>query len=119
MLDVELEAKELLTRFLPAGRVVAEEAYRGMRAELGRRPMPTVHFHAHYLPHALRAARDSWFGFCRAEGDLDASEESVVERFGAWLGMLETTSLDSTIFFCVAIAWVWSAYRFLSVRAAG
>ncbi|MFM7205944.1 MAG: HIT family protein [Planctomycetaceae bacterium] len=35
VLDVELEAKELLTPFLPAGRAAAEEAYRGMRAELG------------------------------------------------------------------------------------
>ena len=35
VLDVELEAKELLARFLPAGRAAVEEAYRGMRAELG------------------------------------------------------------------------------------
>jgi hypothetical protein len=73
-----------------------EEAYRGMRAELGRRPTPTELLHAHYLPHTLRAAHGSWFGFCRAEGDLDASEERVVERFGAWLGMLETTSLNKS-----------------------
>jgi superfamily II DNA or RNA helicase/diadenosine tetraphosphate (Ap4A) HIT family hydrolase/HKD family nuclease len=96
VLDVELEAKELLTRFLPAGRAAAEEAYRGMRAELGRRPTPTELFHAHYLPHTLRAAHGSWFGFCRVEGDLDPSEERVVERFGAWLGMLETTSLNKS-----------------------
>ncbi len=57
MLDVELEAKELLTRFLPAGRAAVEEAYRGMRAELGRRPTPTELLHAHYLPHTLRAAQ--------------------------------------------------------------
>ena len=96
VLDVELEAKELLTRFLPTGRAAVEEAYRGMRAELGRRPTPTELLHAHYLPHTLRAAHGSWFGFCRAEGDLDASEEGVVERFGAWLGMLETTSLNKS-----------------------
>jgi SOS-response transcriptional repressor LexA len=96
VLDVELEAKELLARFLPAGRAAVEEAYRVMRAELGRRPTPTELLHAHYLPHTLRAAHGSWFGFCRAEGDLDASEERVVERFGAWLGMLETTSLNKT-----------------------
>jgi len=96
VLDVELEAKELLARFLPAGRAAVEEAYRGMRAELGRRPTPTELFHDHYLPHTLRAAHGSWFGFCRAEGDLDASEECVVERFGAWLGMLETTNLNKS-----------------------
>ena len=96
VLDVELEAKELLARFLPAGRAAVEEAYRGMRAELGRRPTPTELFHAHYLPQTLRTAHGSWFGFCRAEGDLDASEKRVVERFGAWLGMLETTSLNKS-----------------------
>jgi len=96
VLDVELEAKELLARFLPAGRAAVEEAYRGMRAELGRRPTPTELLHAHYLPHTLRAAHGSWFGFCRAEGDLDASEERIVERFGAWLGMLETTNLNKS-----------------------
>jgi superfamily II DNA or RNA helicase/diadenosine tetraphosphate (Ap4A) HIT family hydrolase/SOS-response transcriptional repressor LexA len=96
VLDVELEAKELLARFLPAGRAAVEEAYRGMRVELGRRPTPTELFHAHYLPHTHRAAHGSWFGFCRAEGDLDASEDRVVERFGAWLGMLETTTLNKS-----------------------
>ena len=63
----------------------------------GREPaLPEGCVHAHYLPHTLRAAHGSWFGFCRAEGDLDASEEGVVERFGAWLGMLETTSLNKS-----------------------
>ena len=63
----------------------------------GREPaLPEGCVHAHYLPHTLRAAHGSWFGFCRAEGDLDASEERVVERFGAWLGMLETTNLNKS-----------------------
>ena len=48
------------------------------------------------LPHTLRAVHGSWFELCRAEGDLDASEDRVVERFGAWLGMLETTSLNKS-----------------------
>ena len=55
VLDVELEAKELLTRFLPAGRAAVEEAYRGMRAELGRRPTPTELLHL--LPSPPPAAR--------------------------------------------------------------
>ena len=53
VLDAELEAKELLARFLPAGRAAVEEAYRGMRAELGRWPTPAELLHAHYLPHTL------------------------------------------------------------------
>ncbi|MBM3956347.1 MAG: hypothetical protein FJ309_17390 [Planctomycetes bacterium] len=67
-----------------------------MRAELGRRPTPTELLHAHYLPHTLRAAHGSGFRFCRAEGDLDASEERVVERFGAWLGKLGATNLNKS-----------------------
>jgi SOS-response transcriptional repressor LexA len=96
VLDVELEAKELLKLVLPAGRAAVEEAYRGMRAELGRRPTQTELWHAHYLPNTLRAAHGSGFGFGRAEGDLGASEERVVERFGAWLGILNTTSLNKS-----------------------
>jgi hypothetical protein len=80
VLDVELEAKELLTRFLPAGRAAVEEAYRGMRAELGRRSTPTELLHAHYLPHTLRAAHGSWFGFCRAGGiSMRARSASMLE----------------------------------------
>ncbi len=84
MLDVELEAKELLARFPPAGRAALEEAYRVMWAELGRRPTPTELLHAHYLPHTLRAAHGSWFGFCRAERDLDGSEEGAACDSGEW-----------------------------------
>ena len=84
VLDVELEAKELLKLVLPAGRAAVEEAYRGMRAELGRRPTPTELFHAHYLPHTLRATHGRWFGFCRAEVDLDASEERAACDSGEW-----------------------------------
>ena len=66
---------------------------KSIQSSQSREPaLPEGCLHAHYLPHALRAAHGSWFGFCRAEGDLDASEERVVERFGAWLGMLETTN---------------------------
>jgi SOS-response transcriptional repressor LexA len=96
VLDVELEAKELLGRFLPTGRAAVEEAYRGMRADLGRRPTPTELFRAGYLPLTVSAAHGSWFGFCKAEVDLDASEAKVVDRFDAWFGMLQTTKMTAS-----------------------
>jgi len=44
VLEGELEAKELLKLVLPVGRAAVEEAYRGMRAELGRRPTSLLYF---------------------------------------------------------------------------
>jgi superfamily II DNA or RNA helicase/diadenosine tetraphosphate (Ap4A) HIT family hydrolase/HKD family nuclease/SOS-response transcriptional repressor LexA len=96
VLDVELEAKELLAAFLPSGRAAVEEAYRGMRADLGRRPTPSELFHAGYLPLTVSAAYGSWFGFVAAEGDLDMGERQVVDSFGQWLLMLQTTNLNKS-----------------------
>jgi len=67
LVDVDLEAKDLLARLAPQTGSRVVEAYRVMRAELGRRPTPTELFQSHYLPHTLRAACGSWFRFCRAE----------------------------------------------------
>ena len=80
VLDVEVEAKRLLEQFLPKGRGAVVEAYRALRAELGRRPTPTELLHAGYLPLTVSADHGSWFEFCGSEGDLAASQERVVER---------------------------------------
>ena len=47
-------------------------------------------------PRTVRSAHGSWFTFCRAEGDLDASEERAPGRFGTWLEMLVTKGLDTS-----------------------
>jgi SOS-response transcriptional repressor LexA len=96
VVDVDLEAKDLLARFLPTGRQAVKEAYRSLRAELGRRPTPSELVRAGYLPRTLSAEYGSWFGFVQAEGDLDPAEQEVFARFEPWLSMLQTTSLTKS-----------------------
>ena len=98
VLDVEVEAKRLLEQFLPRGRGAVVEAYRGLRAELGRRPMPTELLHAGYLPLTVSADHGSWFEFCASEGDLATDEQAAATAAltPAWLKVLQTTSLTKS-----------------------
>ena len=98
VLDVEVEAKRLLEQFLPKGRGAVVEAYRSLRAELGRRPTPTELLHAGYLPMTVSADHGSWFEFCGSEGDLAADEQAAATAAPAplWLKMLQTTSLTKS-----------------------
>ena len=98
VLDVEVEAKRLLEQFLPRGRGAVVEAYRGFRAELGRRPTPTELLHAGYLPLTVSADHGSWFEFCASEGDLAADEQAAATAAlaPAWLKVLQTTSLTKS-----------------------
>jgi len=74
------------------------EAYRALRAELGRRPTPTELLHAGYLPLTVSADHGSWFEFCGSEGDLTADEQAAATAAPAplWLKMLQTTSLTKS-----------------------
>ena len=98
VLDVEVEAKRLLEQFLPRGRAAVVEAYRSLRAELGRRPTPTELLHTGYLPMTVSADHGSWFEFCGSEGDLAADEQAAATAAPAplWLKMLQTTSLTKS-----------------------
>ena len=98
VLDVEVEAKRLLEQFLPRGRGAVVEAYRGLRAELGRRPTPTELLHAGYLPLTVSADHGSWFEFCASEGDLGPDEQAAATAAPApaWLAMLQTTNLTKS-----------------------
>jgi superfamily II DNA or RNA helicase/diadenosine tetraphosphate (Ap4A) HIT family hydrolase/HKD family nuclease len=98
VLDVEVEAKRLLEQFLPKGRTAVVEAYRALRAELGRRPALTELLHAGYLPLTVSADHGSWFEFCGSEGDLAADEQEATTAAPAplWLKMLQTTSLTKS-----------------------
>ncbi len=103
VLDVDFEAKELLSRFLPA----VEEAYRGMRAELGRRPTPMELFHAQYLPHTLRAAHGSWFGFAGPRGILMQARRA--SSSGSGRGSVcsrRRTSTSRTRWWCCECSWI-------------
>ena len=98
VLDVDMEAKQLLEQFLPTGRAAVIEAYRGLRAELDRRPTPTEVLHAGYLPLTVSAEYGSWFEFCQSEGDLAADERNAIATpmCLAWVKMLQTTNLTKS-----------------------
>lgn len=96
LVDVEVEAKDLIRQFIPTGPSQAIEAYRAMRDELGRRPTILEVFNQGFLPRSIAARDGSWFEFCRAEGDLDVKEGQVCEQLADWLKMLETTALTKS-----------------------
>jgi superfamily II DNA or RNA helicase/diadenosine tetraphosphate (Ap4A) HIT family hydrolase/HKD family nuclease/SOS-response transcriptional repressor LexA len=96
LLDLEVEAKELMLRLVPNAGSAVVEAYRSMRDELGRRPSPSELFHHGYLPRTLAARFGSWFGFISEQDDLPADERLVFASFESWLAMLEATSLNKS-----------------------
>jgi superfamily II DNA or RNA helicase/diadenosine tetraphosphate (Ap4A) HIT family hydrolase/SOS-response transcriptional repressor LexA len=96
LLDLEVEAKELMLRLLPNTGSAVVEAYRSMRDELGRRPSPNELFHHGYLPRTLAARFGSWFGFISEENDLSESERQVFTSFESWFAMLEATNLNKS-----------------------
>ena len=96
LLDLEVEAKELMMRLLPKSGSAVVEAYRSMRDELGRRPSPSELFHHGYLPRTLAARFGSWFGFIAEENDLTERERQVFASFESWFGMLEATKLNKS-----------------------
>ncbi len=97
LLDLEVEAKELMLRLLPVPQTAVVEAYRSMCDELGRRPSPSELFHHGYLPRTLAARFGSWFGFIsEQDDDLTADERLVFASFESWLAMLEATNLNKS-----------------------
>ena len=96
LLDVEIDAKDILRQFLPQGRNAAIEGYRAIRDDLGRRPTLLEVFSRGFLPRTISAAEGSWFPFVEAEGDLSVIDRLVVADFADWLSMLETTSLTKS-----------------------
>jgi superfamily II DNA or RNA helicase/diadenosine tetraphosphate (Ap4A) HIT family hydrolase/HKD family nuclease/SOS-response transcriptional repressor LexA len=96
LLDLEVEAKELMLRLVPNTGSAVVEAYRSMRDELGRRPSPSELLHHGYLPRTLAARFGSWFGFISEQDDLSADERLVFEAFASWLAMLEATNLNKS-----------------------
>ncbi len=63
LLDVELDAMDMLKEFLPKGRNAAIEGYRAIRDELGRRPTALEVFSRGFLPRTIYAAEGSWLEF--------------------------------------------------------
>ena len=96
LMNVELEARDLLGQFIPTGSKAALEMYRIIRDELGRRPQAKELFSHGILPRTLSSAANSWFQFAESEGDLDSKEVLVVKDFQPWLRTLESTSLNKS-----------------------
>lgn len=96
LLDVEVAAQDVLSKFLPGKRQADLEAYRALRDELGRRPTPTELFHRGYNPTVCSATADSWFAFIHDEGDLESSEASLLESHHDWLKTVQTTRLNKS-----------------------
>ncbi len=96
LLDLEVEAKELMLKLVPNTGTAVVEAYRSMRDELDRRPSPSELYHHGYLPRSLAAQFGSWFGFIAEQNDLSATERLVFDSFNAWLAMLEVSSLNKS-----------------------
>ncbi|MDA8744851.1 DEAD/DEAH box helicase family protein [Rubripirellula amarantea] len=96
LLDVELEAMDMLKQFLPRGRTAAIEGYRVLRDELGRRPTAIEVFGRGLLPRTVCASASSWFEFAAEEGDLSEIEQEAVSLFADWFKTVETTSLNKS-----------------------
>lgn len=96
LLDLEVEAKEMMLRLVPNTGSAVVEAYRSMRDELGRRPSPSELYHHGYLPRTLAARFGSWFGFITEQDDLAEDERHVFASFDSWLAMLEGTNLTKS-----------------------
>ncbi len=96
LLDVELDAKDMLKKFLPKGKTASIEGYRAIRDELGRGPTALEVFAHGYLPKTMGAAEGSWFGFTQSEGDLDDPQRETLAAFSDWLKTVETTSLNKS-----------------------
>ena len=96
LLDVELEAQDMLKEFIPTGSRAALETYRAMRDELGRRPSAAELLAHGILPRTLSTQAGSWFGFVDEEGDLTEDQKKVVDRYLPWLKTLETTNLNKS-----------------------
>lgn len=98
--DLELEAKQLLSRlFRVGGADEVERVYRELCVERGADEDPTQRPTAGelqrmgYVPSRLRERHGSWFDFVRGERGLTAEEERAFEIAGAFLRELETTEM--------------------------
>ncbi len=96
LLDVEIEAREVLAQFIPSGSKAGLETYRALRDELGRRPLAAELLNHGVLPKTVSKADGSWFQFVHSEGDLSTVEHEVLERHSMWLRTVETTSLNKS-----------------------
>ena len=92
--EVELEAKDLLKKLLPASsKNELVRVYRELRESRGRRPTAGELQRMGVNPASVRSAHGSWFGFVMDEGDLSAAEAGAFDLGEPWLAHLERTHM--------------------------
>ncbi|MDQ3369163.1 MAG: DEAD/DEAH box helicase family protein [Myxococcota bacterium] len=98
--DIELEAKELLSRlFKVSGVDEVERAYRelvlerGADQDLSLRPTAGELQRMGYLPSRLRERHGSWFDFVRGEKGLSNVEARALDAASGFVRELETTEM--------------------------
>jgi len=101
--DLELEAKQLLSRLFRVGGVdEVERAYREIALERGAREDPTQRPTAGelhrmgYLPSRLRERHGSWFEFVREEGHLPTGARSVLDVALGFLREVEISEMTKS-----------------------
>ena len=93
-IEVELEAKDLLKKLLPASsKNELVRVYRELRESREQRPTAGELQRMGLNPASVRNAHNSWFGFVMDEGDLAPTEAAAFERGAPWLAHLERTAM--------------------------
>lgn len=92
-LDLELEAKDILAKLLPAGRLTFEQHYTRHVESHGARPTAGEMARAGLSLTAVRTKEGGWFDFVHLRGHLNPAEQRVLDTHRAWLRELEVTSL--------------------------
>lgn len=91
---LDVEAIDMLRRFLPAGASEVERLYREVRDSSGGRPTAAQLARLGCRPGTLRQVHGSWFEFVAREGDLHPAEKRMLAVAGDWLRELETTAMS-------------------------
>ncbi len=94
-IEVELEAKDLLRKLLPASsKNELVRVYRELRESREERPTAGEMFRLGVNPGSVKAAHGGWFGFLLDEGDLTAAEKAAFAQAERWLKALESTRMN-------------------------
>jgi superfamily II DNA or RNA helicase/diadenosine tetraphosphate (Ap4A) HIT family hydrolase/HKD family nuclease len=96
LVDVDLEAKDMLARLVPQTGSRVVEAYRELRDDLARRATMTELLHRGNNPRTLPPEFPTWFDFVAAEGDATALEAECLGRFRDWFVMLAATRMSKS-----------------------
>lgn len=95
LIDLELEAIDLLAEFLPRGdKNAVVRAFRELCEARGSRPTAGELYRLGLNPRVKGAA--SWLEFVAGEGQLTADEAAVLAQAGPFLGHLDTTPLTKS-----------------------